>query len=212
MRKQLLIGTAVAALSVALTSPLAAAPQSMPIFNWSGFYIGGHAGWAGSKFAADESQPGEDKRGHGFLGGMLAGYNIQTGNIVWGIEGDISAGRRQAWISDNFYTNDLLASIRGRLGISFDRVLFFVSGGAGYATGKTFSSSAMDQGFKYRVWKPVVGVGVDVAATNNLIYRVEFLDYLGKNQLGGLNGTDDGNKLKNIYVTRFALIYKFGAP
>jgi outer membrane immunogenic protein len=213
MRKQFLIGTAVAAISVALSGPLAAAPQSTPgVFNWSGFYIGGDIGAGSAKFGADISQPGEDKRAKGLLGGVLAGFNFQNGNIVWGLEADISAGQRRVNISDNVYINDLLASVRGRLGLAFDRVLVYATGGWGYAHGKTFSSSALGQPFSFKVYKPVVGGGIDYAATNNLIFRFEVLDFLGKKDIGGLNGTDDGNKLKDIWVTRIAVIYKFGMP
>lgn len=82
----------------------------VPVWNWSGFYIGGHvgggigdadvalfpgAGWTinGSPTAApwliDNGSP--KLRSSGALGGVQAGFNVQNANWVWGVEADISA-------------------------------------------------------------------------------------------------------------------------
>jgi outer membrane immunogenic protein len=179
-------------------------------FNWSGLYLGGHLGWAKGKFAAlDDSVPGASNKAKGGLGGGQLGYNLQTGQIVWGVVGDISAGTRRTEISDNLYINDLLASVRGKLGIAFDRILVFGTAGYGYVHGKTVSSSATTTVIKFHKFKPVVSVGIDYAATQNLIYTFEVLDYLKTTDIGGLNDNADQNRLKNIWAARFAVSYKF---
>src|SRR5205814_10206084 len=100
MRKKLLVSAGALAITVAMNGPLTAAdyPVKAPpaaaasVFNWSGFYIGGNLGYGSSGFASPVSQPElGTRRGKGLVGGLQAGYNIQTGSIVWGIEGDISA-------------------------------------------------------------------------------------------------------------------------
>ena len=51
------------------------------VYNWTGFYIGGHLGGA---FAGDNSLQGSDAR---FLGGVQAGFDYQFApNWVMGIE------------------------------------------------------------------------------------------------------------------------------
>jgi outer membrane immunogenic protein len=89
-------------------------PPPAPVFSWTGFYVGGHigAGWArkewtdtsacgnfeGIQFPIACSQnPSQSTAGYvgehnakGLLGGVQAGYNWQTGVIVWGIEAQYS--------------------------------------------------------------------------------------------------------------------------
>jgi len=178
-------------------------------YNWSGFYLGGHFGWGSAKFAADASEPGGDRRAKSVLGGMQVGYNVQTGNIVWGLETDLSAGTRRVEIDGNGYINDLLASLRGRLGIAFDRLLISGSAGFAYVHGKTFTTSDTSHPIKFHKYKPVVGIAAEYAATPNLLYRIELLDYLGKTNIGGNDGNDDGNRLKNTWSARVGISYKF---
>src|SRR5258707_1235125 len=55
------------------------------IYNWTGFYIGGHLGGA---FAGDNSLQGSDAR---FLGGVQAGFDYQFApNWVLGAEAQYS--------------------------------------------------------------------------------------------------------------------------
>lgn len=108
MRKFILALLAGAALSFALVSSGSASdlippaykappgPAAIVAYNWSGFYIGGHAGgtWAdtvvsdptGAVFAPPGA--GIDINGAGFLGGGQLGYNWQAGSWVLGVQGD----------------------------------------------------------------------------------------------------------------------------
>ena len=55
------------------------------VYNWTGFYIGGHAGGA---FAGNDSLQGSDAR---FLGGVQGGFDYQFApNWVMGIEAQYS--------------------------------------------------------------------------------------------------------------------------
>jgi outer membrane immunogenic protein len=89
--------------------PVKAPPMAAPVmYNWTGFYIGGHIGgaWAnldghdrfnGDRcFALDDTVGCFDDNGFGrnngrFIGGGQIGFNYQVGQWVWGVEGQISA-------------------------------------------------------------------------------------------------------------------------
>src|SRR3982074_1407208 len=98
--KKFLLGTvalvALAATVPALAADLAAPPSpkapayAAPIYNWTGFYIGGHVGGA---FAGDNSLTGNNGR---FLGGVQGGFDYQFApSWVLGIEAQYS------WLGSN---------------------------------------------------------------------------------------------------------------
>jgi outer membrane immunogenic protein len=218
MRRHLLIGTATLAISVALNGPLRAAdmplkapaPVAPAIFSWNGFYLGGHLGYGSTGFASTISQPAlGTHRGTGAVGGLQLGYNIQNGNIVWGLEGDLSAAGLSTNISDQSFRTNTLASVRGRLGIAFDRILVYGTGGWGFVQGQVYSSEPNGGPVGHRFSKsvPVFGGGVEWAATNNLTYRIEALEFVGSKDIGGED--IGGNKLKNTWEVRFGLNYLF---
>jgi outer membrane immunogenic protein len=106
LKAQLLAGAAIVALvaagpALAADLPLKAPPPVVAAWNWSGFYIGGHGGYGWGHDAQTDvndpfftgkfpgiNVPGFDPKG--YLGGVQAGANWQTGSIVAGLEGDIS--------------------------------------------------------------------------------------------------------------------------
>jgi outer membrane immunogenic protein len=143
---------------------------SPPAFTWTGFYVGAHAGYLWS----DSDMKLVDVRGDvlpidvrnetlprrvsidmdGPLGGMQAGYNMQFGQFVVGLEGDVSLvdadaeGRFSA--PDRFMFNgtpfqgaitntvarselEAFGTVRGRFGMTVDRALVFVTVGAAAA-------------------------------------------------------------------------------
>ncbi len=61
-----------------------AQPAPMPVaYNWSGFYIGGHLGYAWAKEDVRDLVTGITVQSEpdGFLGGAQVGFNWQTGAI-----------------------------------------------------------------------------------------------------------------------------------
>jgi len=120
------------------------------IYDWSGAYIGAHAGYGWAKPEWDLSNfgpiegPLEDMKDKSFLGGVHVGYSFQQMNWVLGIEASISAGKfksaadacefmcavgtKVAWTGD----------IAGRVGYAVDRSLIYVRGGAALADVKSF--------------------------------------------------------------------------
>src|SRR5215470_10112498 len=139
MKKLLLASVAL----LALAAPAAAAdipartytkaPVYTPpqvIYNWTGFYIGGHVGGA---FAGDNSLQSTDGR---FLGGVQGGFDYQFApNWVGGIEAQFSWLDRNntgiAFPGGGLITtrNDQLASVTGRFGYTWGPALLYAKGG-----------------------------------------------------------------------------------
>ena len=80
--------------SLAYKAPIATA------YDWTGLYVGGHAGWAGAErnfratyFAVvgNVVTPPFTQNPSGFVGGGQVGFNRQAGNWVVGLEADLSA-------------------------------------------------------------------------------------------------------------------------
>ena len=116
-----------------------APPIPAPIYNWTGFYIGGHIGGA---FSSDNNFSGlaTGNNGNGrFLGGVQGGADWQfTPNWVLGAQAQYS------WLSGNVgavfpgglvYTNNQrgLGSVTGRIGYTWGPGLLYVKGGYAYS-------------------------------------------------------------------------------
>src|ERR1700733_14017822 len=70
-------------------APVYRAPEV--IYNWTGFYIGGHVGGA---FAGDNSLQGSDAR---FMGGVQGGFDYQFAGSNW----VIGAEAQYSWLTGN---------------------------------------------------------------------------------------------------------------
>jgi outer membrane immunogenic protein len=147
----LLTGTAFAADLAA--RPYTKAPAAVAVYNWGGFYIGGHVGgaWTNQEWvntanaipggSFGDLSPGEGfrQRSTGVFGGGHVGYNWQASNFVFGLEGTISGLDNHgdvlntvfgAGLDDRFsWRTDWMATITGRAGIAVNNNLFYVKGG-----------------------------------------------------------------------------------
>lgn len=95
MRKLLLgnvtlVALAVGALAISANTAVAA---PLPLFNWSGFYVGGNVGGSWGQMStsvslADAPFGSSTQRMDGWLGGLQAGYSTQSGIWVFGFETD----------------------------------------------------------------------------------------------------------------------------
>src|SRR3954467_7645107 len=85
-------------LRVQRAAPAPVTTTYAPAFSWTGFYLGVNLGYgwgkasgtttvAGNTFGANGVFPGSSNL-DGINGGGQAGYNWQTGPVVFGIEGD----------------------------------------------------------------------------------------------------------------------------
>jgi outer membrane immunogenic protein len=173
-----LTGAAAAADLAVKAPPQPAAPLYLP-FTWTGGYAGASGGYGWT------TSGGIDATG-GFGGGQI-GYNVQTGNIVVGIEGDIAGSGISQTVNGTFingmpfttaFTTDTLASLRGRAGVSYNNWLFFGTAGGGWAHDK-LSGNIGGTPFSGSQWLSgwTAGVGVEWSFAPNWSTKFEYLHY-----------------------------------
>ncbi len=156
-------------------APYYKAPVALPVYNWTGFYIGinGGGGFGRSQW---DSTGGFNTSG-GLVGGTV-GYNYQFGQGVVGIEGDID------WANINGTTNNAcpfgcktndnwLSTVRGRLGYAADRFMPFVTGGAAF--GDIHASTPGFAGASTTNAGWTVGAGLEFAIAGNWTAKAEYL-------------------------------------
>lgn len=177
-----------------------APPMVSAVYNWGGFYIGGHVGgaWTNQEWVNTANTtgfgdlgPGNGFRqsGSGVFGGGHIGYNWQAGQFVFGLEGTISGLDTRgtvlntvfgAGLDDVFsWRSDWLATVVGRAGIAVQNNLFYVRGGwAGVNnrlsvvdTVPAFVGSGSNTQW-HNGW--VVGAGWEYGFTPNWIVGVEY--------------------------------------
>jgi len=111
---------AASAADMAVKAPVYKAPPPVEVYSWTGFYVGGNAGYAWGRdaingvetapvppfFAVDvaavSAASSPRLKPSGFTGGGQAGYNWQTGAAVFGVEADIEAFRLRASTTGTF--------------------------------------------------------------------------------------------------------------
>jgi len=174
------------------------APMMAP-FSWTGFYIGGNLGgaWANST-VTDTFFPalnyGASNNNGVFIAGGQVGGNYQIGNFVLGIEGTFD------WAANNnnsttgtvvpgigtiqVASNDTwISTLAGRLGVAYDRVLFYGKGGGAWVgnngftvTNVTTGASVTGSSNSTTGW--LAGAGIEWAFANNWTVKFEY-DYIG---------------------------------
>lgn len=145
------------------------APQAAAIYDWTGFYIGGHAGYGwgnlrstatatGGAFPSVNVNAPSTKPDGGFGGGQI-GYNYQFHrDLVIGLQGQFSgfAGSADRTTTGDFLGvgangvntfsshMDWFGSVTGRLGYAADNILFYGKGGAAWARERTQDNVSED--------------------------------------------------------------------
>jgi outer membrane immunogenic protein len=179
-----------------IEKPFYMAPVAAPIFNWSGFYLGGHVGYGQGKYDVDTATvvggvvvdtASNAFNLDGWLAGGQIGFNWQVDQLVFGIEGDMS------WtdIGGDFQYDplrpeaiagadiDWLATLRGRVGIAYDRTLLYATGGLAWAKDLGFANSVIVAGDRATSsgmrtgW--AAGGGLEHAVTDKLSINAEYL-------------------------------------
>ena len=227
--KKLLLG---AAALVALAAPAAAAdlgarpytrapaytaPQV--VYNWTGFYIGGHIGGA---FAGDNSLLGNDAR---LLGGVQGGFDYQFAGSNW----VIGAEAQYSWLGNNnngvlfpggtlvTTNNNQLGSATGRLGYAWGPALLYAKGGFAWRdnTNLTVINAGLPAAFTTAGNHKdgyTVGAGLEYMFTPNWSAKVEYQYYnfgnttftTGPSDIAGRRFRDDEHTVKA------GLNYRFG--
>ena len=192
-------------------APYYKAPVALPVYNWTGFYIGinGGGGFGRSRWDSTNSF----NTSGGLVGGTV-GYNYQFGQGVVGLEGDID------WANINGTTNTAcpfgcktsdhwLSTVRGRLGYAADRFMPYVTGGAAFGDIRASTPGFAGANNTNAGW--TVGAGLEFAIAGNWTAKAEYLYVnLGKLSCGlscGLAVTDNVSFTTNI--VRAGVNYRF---
>ena len=215
--------------SSAADMPVRAAPQPASAIvaapTWAGWYLGGHAGEAWSKNSVTATPAGD-----AFLSGqsirnaavgLHGGYNWQYNQWVFGIEGDWTWSPGQYNTSDTFnsdtslrHRTDWLGSVRGRLGMAFDRTLIYATGGVAWLRGQSSLASTSNRSDRnFTASGAVVGGGIEWKAAPQISVRLEALHYMFDKDIthtapGGLVATDHQDKMT---VVRAGVSYHFAS-
>jgi outer membrane immunogenic protein len=226
--KRLLLAaaTVVVFAAPAVAADIAARPytKALPpvpalIYNWTGFYIGGHIGGA---FPGDNNLTGNDGR---FLGGVQGGFDYQfSSNFVGGVEAQYS------WMNRNNTgttfpggtvvtgaTEDQLGSVTGRVGYTWGPGLLYAKGGYAFRDGNNLNvttaglpAAFTTSGNHKDGW--TVGAGLEYMFAPNWSAKAEYQYYnfgnttftTGPAPIVGRRFTDDDHTVK------VGVNYRFG--
>lgn len=232
-----------------------------PAFSWTGWYVGLNAGGAfddrhsetptGLFPAAYPAAPAASLTRSGFTGGGQIGYNWQFDRTVVGLETDFNYidfanksvttsglpatpfgfGAPPNVFNYNVSKMNFLGTVRGRLGYTFYRSLFYVTGGLAYADKSshdtvTFTNAGGAQYANFTGGNSnnvgyTVGGGFEYAWTNNWSVKAEYLFVdLGKKHTaladvvtpGGAGYTFAANSGNQFSLVRAGINYHFGSP
>jgi outer membrane immunogenic protein len=222
--KKFLLGT-VALLAMgasASAADLAARPYTKapayvaaPIYNWTGFYIGGHVGGA---FRGNSTFAGVTDNSDGrFLGGIQGGYDYQFApNWVFGIEANYSwtGTGSSGTIGALSYDNSLkgLGSVTGRLGYTWGPALLYVKGGYAFADiNQSIVGTVPATVISNKKDGYTVGGGLEYLFTQNWSGKIEYQYYdfgnstitAGPVALVGLSAKNDEHTVKAGLNYRF---------
>jgi outer membrane immunogenic protein len=209
--KKILMGTvALVALGLAVPAsaadlaarPYTKAPAYVPaqIYNWTGFYIGGHVGGA---FRGDDNNVLGGSSDGTFMGGVQVGYDYQfSPNWVMGLEANYSFKD-----TNGIFANRNLGSVTGRLGYTWGPALLYVKGGYGWADTRFSNGFGGDGGRDGYT----VGGGLEYLFTQNWSGKIEYQYYdFGNVNVFDNTGAFAGRFRNDEHTIKVGLNYRFG--
>ena len=186
-----------------------------PRYLWTGLYLGAHAGygWGTSRQTNTTTLVTTgDYDTDGFLGGGTIGYNFQSGQVVWGLETDISFSD----VSGNSFVAcaagctsslDWLWTLRGRVGLDFNGWMPYVTGGLAVADGFVSTNGAGTSSDTLTGW--TIGGGLEVKLDRNWSVKAEYLFV----DLGDMRNPVPGSPIRadfdELHIVRAGINYKF---
>jgi len=156
----------------AFAADLTPPPPPVPVFTWTGLYVGGQIGyaWGNDNFFYTASDPltglvfnpTVSSSPSGVIGGAHVGFNYQIdkpgGGFVLGLEGSVDGTSLSNTVTAGFAAfggssgsasthTDIQGSVRGRFGIAWDRLLAYATGGVAFGGFNTrFTTSGNNGG------------------------------------------------------------------
>jgi outer membrane immunogenic protein len=140
--------------------------QPLNAYSWAGPYLGGNLGYQWGSVDRNATKPS------GFVGGVTAGYNWQTGPWVFGVEGDIEVTGADDTFAPWKFSNPWFGTVRGRAGYAFSNVLVY--GTAGLAFGELRAETfGLSETHTNAGW--TAGLGAEVGFAPNWSAKIEYL-------------------------------------
>jgi outer membrane immunogenic protein len=201
------VPTAASAADVRSRRLPAPAPYSPPpARDWSGAYVGVHGGFLGTGVSSKGAAPNipalnfknpvagavatgknrnrNTKSLNGGGGGIQAGYNFQSGNIVYGVEAEatLSGGGKKNSTANLTAEQTARGTLKGKLGYSFGSTLVYATAGLAVAPTRysspaiaaTATTAAVRSGKKSVTHVgPLIGIGVEQKLTEQLSLKGE---------------------------------------
>jgi opacity protein-like surface antigen len=203
-------------------APINKAPKATPVYSWTGWYVGSNIGGAWSDVTLTDSSLGVglNAGGTGFVGGVQSGYNFQTGNFLFGVEGDfdwttfrgtsgpISTPLGLVHASDR---KDWITTLAARLGVTSDRLLVYGKAGGGWAR----SSAALNLIDGGTIWGGsqtnggwLLGTGIEYAFADSWTGKLEY-DFLGMSKTTASAPTG-ATASHDVQMLKVGVNYQFG--
>lgn len=201
------------------------APVLSTVYNWTGFYLGGHVGYGGGSLGPGTNPLPEQgvfflHSVTGLIGGYQAGYSRQFSNhSVLGIEADASFTSpldAPALAPAAFNTTlDYVGTVRGRIGYAFGTLLPYVTGGFAWGHGHINFNDGGGNPILLRSQNQLgwtAGAGVEFAVGGNWTAKLEY-DHIDLARRtydlsdGGLPSIDVEPR---IDLVKLGLNYRFG--
>jgi outer membrane immunogenic protein len=206
MKKAILALTLAAASFAAGTAAAADLPRGptpyyanpAPVgYNWMGPYVGANVGYEWGKVTDSAIEP------NGFLGGLQAGYNWQSGQFVVGGETDIQVTGADDTFAPYKFSNPWFGTVRGRVGWALNNLLFYGTFGLAYGELKG-QFITLDESKTHAGWAG--GLGMEVGFTPNWSAKVEYLYMDLGSRAYSITGVDNGLQSN---LVRFGVNYHF---
>lgn len=220
-------------------APVYKAPPPMayipPVYEWSGFYVGGHVGWGHMREQATTQAAGallaigatNTVTSDQLIGGVQTGYNYMISpHVLLGVEGEFT------WLTQKYSTAtatlapptiltytagpDWVATAAGRLGYVQDNMMIYAKGGGAWldskygalqtpAAGVPFSASDVRTGY-------MIGGGLEYGFSPNWTAKAEYayLDFGTNTYNVGFGGATTPTSIKtDMQQFKLGLNYRF---
>ena len=156
--------------------------QPLNGYSWAGPYLGGTLGYEWGSVSNSGAKPS------GVVGGVTGGYNWQSGNIVFGIEGDMQGSTADDRFANYKFSNPWFGTVRGRVGYAFNNVLVYATGGLAFGA-LELEQNGLQQSRTSAGY--TVGVGAEVGIYQNWTAKIEYLYVdLGRNDYQFTNSSN----------------------
>ena len=189
-------------------APVYTKAPPVEIYSWTGFYVGANVGFASARASSDIMGLDTSQTLTGVIGGGQAGYNMQTGPWVFGVEIDVQGSSQDSTWNGTIGGGAVsqatslpwFMTLRGRVGYAFAPTwMIYVTGGGAWGEVKSVTTAPVIGAFTWDETRGgwVIGAGIEGAINRQWSWKVEYLHV----DLGSSNTLLFGMAPANLGVT-----------